>query len=50
MVGFFVNGFFYETIGAHALFLFSALTALAGGLIFAAGCLRWGRNPSPSAL
>ncbi|MGB8719332.1 MAG: MFS transporter [Desulfobacterales bacterium] len=50
MVGFFVNGFFYETIGAHALFLFSALTALAGGLIFAAGCLRRGRNPSPSAL
>lgn len=49
MVGFFVSGFFFESIGAHALFVFSALTALAGGLIFAAGCLRRGPGASPSA-
>jgi PPP family 3-phenylpropionic acid transporter len=40
MVGFFANGFFYESLGASTLFALSALTALIGGLIFAAGCLR----------
>ncbi len=39
MVGFFANGFFYESLGASTLFALSALTALIGGLIFAAGCL-----------
>lgn len=34
MVGFFVNGWFYETTGASVLFLGSAAVAAAGGLMF----------------
>ena len=50
MVGFFVNGYFYETIGASALFVFSALTALAGGLILMAGGLARRRGPGRAAV
>ncbi len=35
MVGFFVNGYLYETIGAAGMFQVSAAIALAGGLLFA---------------
>lgn len=35
MVGFFFNGWFYETAGASVLFLGSAAVAVAGGLLFA---------------
>jgi MFS transporter, PPP family, 3-phenylpropionic acid transporter len=48
MVGFFANGFFYESLGASTLFALSALTALIGGLIFAAGCLRRGAGGPPA--
>jgi PPP family 3-phenylpropionic acid transporter len=48
MVGFFANGFFYESLGAHVLFALSALTALSGGLVFAAGCLRRGNGSLPA--
>ena len=48
MVGFFANGFFYESLGAHVLFAVSALTALSGGLVFAAGCLRRGNSSLPA--
>jgi PPP family 3-phenylpropionic acid transporter len=34
MVGFFINGYVYETTGSFTLFLMSALIALAGGLLF----------------
>jgi PPP family 3-phenylpropionic acid transporter len=34
MVGFFLNGYFYEMIGSFTLFLLSALVALGGGLLF----------------
>ncbi len=34
MVGFFVNGYVYETTGSFALFLISSLIALAGGMLF----------------
>ncbi len=34
MVGFFINGYVYEITGSHALFLMSALIALAGGMLF----------------
>jgi MFS transporter, PPP family, 3-phenylpropionic acid transporter len=33
-VGFFVSGALYESVGSQPLFLFSAATALAGGVIF----------------
>jgi len=33
MVGFFVNGYLYETIGSFGLFMMSAAVALAGGMI-----------------
>ncbi|MGB5750363.1 MAG: MFS transporter, partial [Desulfobacterales bacterium] len=33
MVGFFVNGYVYETTGSFTLFLMSSLIALAGGLL-----------------
>jgi PPP family 3-phenylpropionic acid transporter len=34
MVGFFINGYVYETTGSFTIFLMSALIALAGGLLF----------------
>jgi PPP family 3-phenylpropionic acid transporter len=34
MVGFFINGYIYETTGSFILFLISSLIALAGGLFF----------------
>ena len=34
MVGFFINGYIYETSGSFVLFLISSLIALAGGLLF----------------
>jgi hypothetical protein len=34
MVGFFINGYTYETTGSFVLFLISSLIALAGGLFF----------------
>jgi PPP family 3-phenylpropionic acid transporter len=34
MVGFFVNGYIYETTGSFVLFLISSLIALSGGLFF----------------
>jgi len=34
MVGFFVNGYVYGITGSYALFLMSALIAMAGGMIF----------------
>ena len=34
MVGFFINGYIYETSGSFVLFLISSLIALAGGLFF----------------
>jgi PPP family 3-phenylpropionic acid transporter len=34
MIGFFLNGYLYETIGSFALFGLSCLIALAGGIIF----------------
>ncbi len=34
MVGFFINGYVYEITGSNALFLMSALIALAGGMLF----------------
>jgi len=34
MVGFFINGYLYETTGSFNLFLISSLIALAGGLFF----------------
>lgn len=34
MVGFFINGYVYETAGSFALFLVSSLIALFGGLLF----------------
>ncbi len=34
MVGFFINGYVYEITGSFTLFLMSALTALAAGLLF----------------
>jgi PPP family 3-phenylpropionic acid transporter len=34
MVGFFVNGYLYETTGSFTLFLISSIIALTGGLIF----------------
>jgi MFS transporter, PPP family, 3-phenylpropionic acid transporter len=33
-VGFFVSGALFESVGSQSLFLFSAATALAGGIIF----------------
>lgn len=33
MVGFFLNGYFYESMGSFALFVISGLIALCGGLI-----------------
>ena len=36
MVGFFLNGYFYEITGLRYLFVISALTALLGGLLFRA--------------
>jgi hypothetical protein len=34
MVGFFLSGWFYDTLGPFLLFLASALIAGAGGLLF----------------
>jgi PPP family 3-phenylpropionic acid transporter len=34
MIGFFLNGYLYETTGSFTLFMISSLIALAGGLIF----------------
>jgi PPP family 3-phenylpropionic acid transporter len=34
MVGFFINGYLYETSGSFVLFLISSLIALAGGVFF----------------
>jgi PPP family 3-phenylpropionic acid transporter len=34
-IGFFVSGALYESVGSQPLFLFSAATALVGGIIFA---------------
>ena len=34
MVGFFINGYWYETTGSFVLFLISSLIALSGGLFF----------------
>jgi PPP family 3-phenylpropionic acid transporter len=34
MVGFFINGYIYETTGSFVLFLISSLIALAGGMLF----------------
>ena len=36
MVGFFINGYLYETTGSFRLFLISSIIALAGGLMFQA--------------
>lgn len=33
MVGFFINGYFYESIGSSALFVISGFIALAGGIV-----------------
>lgn len=43
MVGFFLNGFFYETIGATGMFQVSAAIALAAGGLFA-----WFNRPAPA--
>ena len=34
MIGFFINGYIYETTGSFVLFLISSLIALAGGMFF----------------
>jgi PPP family 3-phenylpropionic acid transporter len=34
MVGFFVNGYLFETIGLFSLFMISSVIALAGGMLF----------------
>ena len=34
MVGFFINGYFFESLGSFKLFIMSALIALVGGLLF----------------
>ncbi|MGD2184790.1 MAG: MFS transporter [Desulfobacterales bacterium] len=39
MVGFFLNGYFFEITGSFALFLISCLIALSGGLFFWGYCL-----------
>ena len=42
MIGFLLNGYLYEHTGSSALFIFSGLIALSGGVIFA----MFGRNKS----
>ncbi len=39
MVGFFLNGYFYEISGSFALFMISSLIAFSGGLFFWGFCL-----------
>jgi PPP family 3-phenylpropionic acid transporter len=34
MVGFFINGYFYERLGSSYLFIFSSAVALTGGVLF----------------
>jgi PPP family 3-phenylpropionic acid transporter len=43
MVGFFLNGWFYESLGSRRLFLFSSLIALAGGLFLKSFQMAHGR-------
>jgi hypothetical protein len=33
MVGFFINGYLFETIGTFSLFMTSSLIALSGGIL-----------------
>ena len=39
MVGFFLNGYLYEKLGSHPLFLISACVAAAAAVLFASGQL-----------
>jgi PPP family 3-phenylpropionic acid transporter len=48
MVGFFLNGYLYESIGSAGLFTVSAFIALSGGLLFA-GFQAWARRGSRQA-
>ena len=50
MVGFLINGYLYENIGAHALFALSGCIALAGAAVLKGTQIVGNRTPSESTI